>query len=350
MASQNTTVDVEDFDLTRYSISPVLSSLEGKQDNAFPNYNYGDPENPNKVSEKSDRLMVITGPIKMDKAGYVPKINGKYIKTEKDCLFFRLNNVSTEQSTVDLFEKVLIPLDKYHIKNINNGNKIIREKVKGKEMYKSDLDYLSFIKDPSTRPDQGEEKSPYPQYLNIIAKIPTPFEKDPQQIDEKNPKVDVKIYLTEPDGSIKDEPEEVKTYLDLKKYFVWNCTARFVLRFKKLWIKKTPDPKTKKRDCSLTIDCCMMLITEIPAGSSMNRLNANVFKRGGFTPKAVEAPKPKPQKVESDDDDDDEEDEVKPTANVVKNDAVSDDSDDSEVEEKPQKKAPPPKKPVKGKK
>jgi len=327
-ASEHSLLSVKaaDFDVKNYRLEPIKESKDfqggGSQYNAFPRYIYNKSKNgdTDKAESECQRMIVITKPIKISKGG-VPKVDGQFRKTENDCLYFWLPLLDNDEGGKELYDHVLGPLDEYNDKKINkegNKNFVVRvDEKSGKTLPIKQLKYSLCAKEYTPGLNDGEdvsddedtkkkskdkdgnpkedEKPKEDGYKRVKVRLATLFEKD---IDENAPKkIKTRVFINDTNGAPKEQPEKINTMTDIRKFFLWNCTAQFALEFNKFWVMKNLDHDTKVRKCSIGVKCIQMYISIMPEFSKVgNELGMSVF---GFKPKQIEN-----KKEESDEDSD----------------------------------------------
>lgn len=272
-------VSVNDFDIRNYKIDPIKENKEFKESpqlNGFPRYKYPvskKSSDSSKAEDGYDRFILVTDPILMSKGG-LPKLDGKWRKTENDCLYFWLPLLMTDENAAALYNKVLNPLDEYNTKKIvkeKNKEFITRVDSKGKTTSIKNLKYINCAK-LSPKPQKGEDEDASDneddddtkssdRYMRIKVRLHTKYNKEAKQSDDKT--VDTLVFINDKNGDPKTEPEKVKSMEDLRKLFEWNCEAQFVLEFNKFWVMKAEDSDGVKK-CSLSLKCLQMYISKRP--------------------------------------------------------------------------------------
>ena len=299
-------IKTNEFDVKKYKLEPIRDlkdSQDSAQYNAFPRYLYNKKgKNNDKFESEGERFIVITNPIKISKGG-LPRLDGKWRKTDNDCLYFWLPLLDTDEGGNDLLKNILEPLDEYNDKKITQeGNKGFVTRVDektGKLVTLKNLKYVPCIKEftPGTN-DEDETnddtcdddvfkkdiKMSIDEYKRIKVRLATLFEKD---VDKNSlRKIKTRVYINDSDGNPKEETENVESLDDLRKLFVWNCTAQFALEFNKFWVMKSLG-EDKMRKCSIGVKCVQMYISEIPEIAKIsNELGMSVF---GIRPKNTKA-------------------------------------------------------------
>lgn len=353
-------IPVEDFDIEKYSLQHVDDTYQTKgQMMAFPRYDYGNPKKGDKFSD-GDQFIVITKEIKITKGG-IPKVDGEYRKTENDCLYFWLPLDGEDSKPL---RECLEELDKYNDERINkkkNDGFVIKVDKSGKAQSLKNLKYIKSVKmsrsgsndeedDEDGEDDEnnekskkkvknnkgGDDKKKTESYLRIKIRFATIFEKDVDKDTDK--KIKTRVYINDTDGVPKEEPEPVKSMEQLRKLFLWNCTAQFALHISKLWIMKAPDDDGVRK-CGLGIKCVQMYISEMPEiNKSAAVLGMSVF---GIKPKQLtqkkkvdDADENKDKEDVDENKDDDEDNKPAKKTSTKKKNASSDDELDSDKKDK----------------
>jgi hypothetical protein len=228
--------------------------------------------------------------------GGIPQIS-EFYKTDQDCLFFWLPLLETDANAMELY-KVLKEIDDINELKINtegNSSGYICLDDKGKKL-NSKLIYSSMIREvdpnkvggddveaeaePVENDDKNGEATLKPKYKRVKIKFSTVWDEKVSPTDPK--KINTKIHLNDGTGKPKKTPEPITCLDDVRKLFPWNCKAKFVLDFSKLWISKSTksrDPKVKTLECGMSIKCNMIYVSEKPV-SSTAQLTTAVFDDG----------------------------------------------------------------------
>jgi len=301
-----------------------------------------------------DRFHFVTSPIVMSKGG-IPKISEKWRPTDNHCMYFWLPFDENDEGSKEVFENVFIPVDEFNngkIMTENNKDFVYKVDPKGVKKPMKSLFYSHAIKmSPSSGADDDDvdvtntDKNKNVPYKRVKVTFATEYNKNRVATDPK--KIKTVLYVNNPDGSEKDEPENVSSLADFRKHFVWKCTVQFVLEINKFWIKKDIDAKLQnRRECSFTVKCLQMLILNKPEQQVM-QLTRSVF--GNYGKKAIVA-KPVEKKPVEEDSEDDAPPPTNKKADKTKKPVQEESSDDEEDVPPPpptNKKIEKPKKPVK---
>jgi hypothetical protein len=276
-----------DFKIEKYFQSPITDNSKAKgakQYISLPRYHLDD-------SKFGSKLSLVTKEIQMSKGG-IPQIS-EFYKTDQDCLFFWLPLLESDANAMELY-RVLKEIDDINELKINteeNSSGYICLDDKGKKLA-GKLIYISMIKevDPNKKGDDADgeveeedkkdEDTSKPKYKRVKVRFSTVWDSEASLSDPK--KINTKVHLNDGSGKPKKEPEPITCLEDIRKLFSWNCKAKFVLDFSKLWIGKSTksrDPKVKTLECGMSIKCNMIYVSEKPV-SSTAQLTTAVFDDG----------------------------------------------------------------------
>ena len=305
------TIKAEDFDLSKYQLSAIFEPKDAKGDSAqwfaFPKYEFPAKKGKgNKVEQANmGRCIIVTKPIKMSKGG-IPKTDEKWRPTDNDCMYFWLPYDKDDEGSKELFEKVLIPLDEYHLQKLETeGNKeFLYKDDKGKKSSIKKIKYVSSVRDAvvaddddKADDDEDNEKSEKAEkkenYKRIKVRLDTVFENTKDNKEKKgNPAADRKIktrfFLMDEDGNPNEEPEPITTLAEARKLLTYNSVVRFALDINKVWVKKTGDQKLNgAKECSYTVKCLQVMIVERSTNQTGSQLVRNVFGNFGQSKKVA---------------------------------------------------------------
>lgn len=286
-------VKAKDFDVSRYSIAPFEDNEKTKdnyQFTGFPKYSYG--KNGNK--SRGDKMVVVTGPIKLSKGG-IPKVDGKFRTSDNQCMYMWVPLMENDPGAVELYDKVLKPLDDYNTKRIvTEKNKDYLSKIDAskKETFWKNLKYLPIVKeftpgegdedaddgdDGEADADDGKNKKEASEsYKRFKVRIDT-GKWDPKASKDAPKTVATRVYINDEKGNAKMDPEHVTTLEDMRELVTWNSTVRLVLDFSKFWVMKTVEDGVRK--CSITVKLLQVYVVERSeyTKSASNVLGMSVF-------------------------------------------------------------------------
>jgi hypothetical protein len=239
--------DPSEFDIKRLAFKYVnTDNKDATQINCFPKYKYeGDVGNG--VLRDGDNFIFTSDPITLTKGG-IPSLDEKWRKSDADRMFFWLGYDKSQPECVALFN-VLREVDTYMLKEINenkNSKKILAKLSSGKETALKNLQYTPAVKLSPTRDDDDDDDDgkkddnknakKYEPYERVKVRFSTKFDESLGPNDPKE--INTVVFVKD-----KEKPERVSTPTDIAKLLYWNCTAKFVLAFSKIWIQTSNEKK-----------------------------------------------------------------------------------------------------------
>jgi hypothetical protein len=339
-------VSVDDFDVDKL-IVPALDDKRSSDTHyhAYPVYQYG------KSDKSLDKLVLTTGEIKLTKGG-IPKIDGKWRKTDADparstCW---VGEDKTQQelekffnvcrSIDEKFDK-LITYDSDEKKDSNLESKTVYVNKDSKKEPLTCLDYTPIVRlsqqggEGEAKPDQKE----YIPYERVKLRFAKKYDKERKEGEPQE--LTTVLFLGD-----KEEEEDLKFPSDFEKYLRWNCTAKFVLQLSKFRVKKAieKDKKGKQllRECAFDFNIVQIIITKEAPASGMS--NADKYRKRFFPPTMkstsnAEVEEKQKAKDESSNESSSEEEEAKPKAKSTKTKvkSESEETEESESEKKAKK-------------
>lgn len=245
-----------DVDLSRYQISPLIKPTEySLRYIAFPSYIY------DTTNKQQGRFIVLSKPITIRKGSGIARPNAKWGTTDNDCMHFWLAHDVDDEGINELFEKVLLPLDNYHIKKIKTEKNADFVHVITKSGEKQKLQ-KNIIYEKSIILFDDIENSKR-TYGSIKIRFDVEYDVNIKHNEPK--KIKTKLFLTKSDGTRRDQSEPIETLDDIRKYFVRNCKAQFVLEINKFWVDINQRGLVKKEHkCGYTIKCREIIILDHP--------------------------------------------------------------------------------------
>jgi hypothetical protein len=354
----------EEFKLSRLFLKPIDEKFSsgGSQLNAFPKYDADGKEDKLRTERRGDNFIVFTDPIKLTRGG-VPKIDGKYKKTDADREYFWLPWDTAQKSSDNCF-KMLTQIDDEYDRLINEeGNKdtVVKENEKGDPKPIKGIYYDRIVKEASGPDDDSDsdsdgdsdsddsdsknkkskknakdsDKKKFVPYKRFKVRFSTKYDKDRAQTDPKE--IDTLLFR----GS-NAEPENLKTVSDFEREMPWNSTVVLVLMFNKFWVQKsaTGKGKDKKKSCSFSVKVLQIVVTEKPESQGKQAVTQlfrnNIYASQGAKPEQVE--KSDESDKDSDKDSDKESDKESDKDSDADDAKASDDDDESgESDEEPVK-------------
>jgi hypothetical protein len=279
-------VSVDDFDVDKL----VVPAIDDKRSSdthyhSYPVYQYG------KSDKSLDKLVLTTGEIKLTKGG-IPKIDGKWRKTDADparstCW---VGEDKTQQELEKFFnvcraidEKFdkLITYDSDEKKDSNLESKTVYVNKDSKKEPLTCLDYTPLVRlsqqggEGEVKPDQKE----YVPYERVKLRFAKKYDKERKEGEPQE--LTTVLFLGD-----KEEEEDLKFPSDFEKYLRWNCTAKFVLQLSKFRVKKAieKDKKGKNlpRECAFDFNIVQIIITKEAPASGMS--NADKYRKRFFPP------------------------------------------------------------------
>ena len=374
--SENTPTMIapEDFNPDNLFLNPIYENDGTKT--AGIRYNYSG----NKNSIQGEKLCITSGELKQNKPGCgIPTVGDKFHETIDKCMAFWVPLVpedsSGAQAIIDIITKIDTKL-RYEINEKENENCFVYSIDKTrKKVAVEDLRYTPALKiytpaeviekqkedkKKNKNKSKTEEKVDNAtralydgEFRRIKLKIAVTRPKTPavsasatknskkNRVDSDDddlsvsdqPVIRTTVCTNDANGLPKDELETISSLEDIKKYFMWNCTAQFVLEFGTLWMIPKKVDGDHYIECGITINCLQIYVSSSPQKNKIaNTLRSNAFARTkSITPAASEesasarVTSTGKNNHKSSDEEDDE-----------------DDDDDDDDEEEPIKETPPP--------
>lgn len=237
-------LDVEKFDLNNLSITKVdfRNEFSYSQGLSYVNYKYPD---------KTDMLIIKTGPIKMTQYG-IPKLSQRILNSyrydQRRCdmerSFIRIPFDVDQPNSVKLFQ-VLRDIDEFMVRNkatFLNHNPDLHHKYT----------YVPLIKQPfgelesDQEDNKGKDGKKRFQYCSL--KLP---------LDETNSVLISPIIVNDGYTDIQIHP---KTVSELEWLIRRNVTLQFVMSFNKVWFSKMSKMKGSLREYGIKMNCVVLYI------------------------------------------------------------------------------------------
>jgi hypothetical protein len=262
----------EQFDVTKIKVPVIREAVVAKgqkeslQMNAWLEYNYPKKKGKNdsfKVDGTGEKLVILTGPIKLSKGG-LATIDGNYRKDENSCQNISLPLLDDDVGGVELRDKVLMQLDNYFDKKINqekNKDFVMKMSTDGKSPEAIKL--LKFTKCVKTYvpggKDDDSDETGVPiegSFKRFKAKLNTKFVKDADLTKERE--LTTRVFTNDDDGNV--QQEDVTCMEDMRKFVTWNSVVRVAIEFTKLWVNR--NAKDKVRECSISAKILQIYVVE----------------------------------------------------------------------------------------